>query len=91
MSAAHDDGWEQGCAFPDGVIHDHGNAQCHAATAVKTAQQAVAAFLIGLAQGEQTVLCENDQCRVRLYTVPNNAGRAVPICPGCYGSPGAVV
>jgi hypothetical protein len=81
--------WPQGCAYPDGVLHDHGHADCHQATAVRTAQAAVNAFLTGLADGEELAICENTECRVRLYTVPTSTdrGRRLPVCPGCYGSP----
>lgn len=87
--------WEQGCAFPDGQVHDHGNAACHAATAVKTAQQAVTAFLHGLGDGQELALCENPQCRTALYKVPRvviqvprRAGKTrLSVCPSCGGSP----
>jgi len=76
-----------GCAFPPGVVHDHGYRGCHEKTAQAAAVMAVQSFLTGIAGGEHVAQCENTQCRVALYTVPSDHGRMIPVCPGCYGSP----
>lgn len=87
MSTQPEPQFEQGCAFPDGVIHDHGNAQCHAATAVKAAQTSVAAFLHGLAGGEEVGICRNRACRVSLFSIEAGLGTKIPTCPACYWAP----
>lgn len=82
--------WQTGCAFPDGVVHDHGYGGCHQATARLTAQMAVAAFLQGIGRGQRVGVCENAQCRVALFTLSpeGEAGTRVQSCPSCYGAVG---
>ena len=86
-----EEGFETACAFPPGVIHEHGYKGCHAATARSAATQAVQSFLTGLTggTGSQVMLCENTQCRVKLFvTDPKASGRKIQVCPACYGNAG---
>lgn len=78
-------GWQSGCAFPDGVYHDHGYEGCHQATARQAAQAGVVAFLEGIANGSKVALCGNGDCRTLLFVVPAAAvgSRFVPVCPTC--------
>lgn len=82
--------WESGCAFPDGVVHDHGYAGCHQATARLTAQMAVATFLQGVGKGQRVGICAEPQCRVAIFTLQpdEEAGNRVQVCPACYTAVG---